>query len=277
MKKCISCGNEQEAGKFCGKCGAPFDEAVEAASVESSNLEATATIEQANVAPAQPNEHVEKVKDQSKKFWNYFLKYIKNPSEIFATGEKEFAHALTSMILFAFILGITVYVSISSFTRTTMSGFGDFGELFMEQYSGPPFFTVFGSIFIFTLLSMALVVLAILITGKLFGPGSSWKKIVSYYGTHLLASSVLAIIGFLLILVKSYVFGNIVLVLSFSLALSIIPLFIVTKLLHTASKNVDKFYGYLLYIVLFAIIYGIFITIIADSSIGQVVNRFSEF
>lgn len=291
MKKCITCGNEQEVGKFCGKCGAKFEEGVTPVSTsdigpistETSKVEVNATANPDSVVqaptrsvPAQPNEHVEKVKGQSKKFWNYFTKYIKNPSEIFATGEREFVNALISIFLFALIFSVTVYVSISGFARQAMDGLGEIGGLFMDEYQGPPFFTVFTSAFMFTLVSVALVVVALLITSKLFGPAISWKEIVSHYGTLILTSSVLAIIGLLLLIFKAFLFGNIIVILSFLLMLIVVPSFIISRLLLSQSKSVDRFYGYLLYIVLFAIIYSIYITIIADSTIGRVIDQLNQ-
>ena len=296
MKKCIACGNEQETGKFCGKCGTKFEEGV--ASISTSDLGPisteipevevydTATPEpviraQARSVPpvtlTQPNEHVEKVKDQSKKFWNYFKKYTKNPSEIFATGDREFVNALISILVFAFILSVTVYVSISSFARSAMGGLGELGDLFMEEYKGPPFFTIFASVFMFTLVSAGLVVVSLLIINKLFGPANSWRETVSHYGTFIFTSSALAIIGLLLIIIKSFVFGNIIVILSYLMMLIGIPTFIIGRLLISTSKSVDKFYGYLLYIVLFAIIYSIYITIIADSTIGQVIDQLPKW
>lgn len=291
MKKCITCGNEQEVGKFCGKCGAKFEEGVTPVSTsdiwpistETSKVEVNATANPDSVVqaptrsvPAQPNEHVEKVKDQSKKFWNYFTKYIKNPSEIFATGDREFVNAIISILLFALIFSVTVYVSISGFARQAMDGLGEIGSLFMDEYQGPPFFTVFTSAFMFTLVSVALVVVALLIISKLFGPPISWKEIVSHYGTLILTSSVLAIIGLLLLIFKAFLFGNIIVILSFLLMLIVVPSFIISRLLLSQSKSVDRFYGYLLYIVLFAIIYSIYITIIADSTIGRVIDQLNQ-
>ena len=291
MKICITCGNEQEVGKFCGKCGAKFEEGVTPVSTsdigpistETSKVEVNATANPDSVVqaptrsvPAQPNEHVEKVKDQSKKFWNYFTKYIKNPSEIFATGDREFINALISILLFALIFSVTVYVSISGFARQAMDGLGEIGSLFMDEYQGPPFFTVFTSAFMFTLVSVALVVVALLIISKLFGPAISWKEIVSHYGTLILTSSVLAIIGLLLLIFKAFLFGNIIVILSFLLMLIVVPSFIISRLLLSQSKSVDRFYGYLLYIVLFAIIYSIYITIIADSTIGRVIDQLNQ-
>lgn len=296
MKRCVTCGNEQETGKFCGKCGTKLEEGIAAVSTsdigpistEVPEVEVYTTVKSdpviqaqaINLPPvttAQPNEHLEKVKDQSKKFWNYFKKYIKNPSEIFATGDREFVNAVISIFVFASILSITVYVSISSFARRAMGGLGELGDLFMDEYKGPPFFSIFASVFIFTIVSTALVVVALLIISKLFGPANSWKETISHYGTFTLSSSILTIIGLLLIIMKSFVFGNIIVLLSYLLMLLIIPTFIISKLLISKSKTVDKFYGYLLYIILFAIIYGIYITIIADSTIGQVIDQLSSW
>lgn len=285
MNNCIACGNEQETGKFCGKCGTKFEKVLSSHSI--SDIEAISSEITGNssnpssVVQAQTlahrNEHVEKVKDQSKKFWNYFMKYIKNPSEIFSTTDREFVNALISIIVFAFVFSVTVYISISGFARRAMGGLGELGELFMEDYQGPPFFTIFSSVFFFTLVSTALVVVSILIISKLFGPASSWKETISHYGTFILTSSVLTIIGLILLLFKSFVFGNIIVILSFLLMLLVIPTFIISKLLLSKSKSVDKFYGYLLYIVLFLIIYLIYITIIADSTMGQVLDQFSNW
>ncbi len=69
--------------------------------------------------PAQPNVHVERVKDQSKMFLNYFTTYLKQPSKIFGTGESQFTNGLIAIIAYALIIGLTLFVYVNG----TFGGF----------------------------------------------------------------------------------------------------------------------------------------------------------
>ena len=106
MKKCISCGNEQDTGKFCGKCGGEVVVSVNGNVESSAELSTVSIAGNVNVQHSTntvPNEHVEKVKEHSKMFWNYFVRYIKRPYESFVTGTSEFINALISILIFCYL------------------------------------------------------------------------------------------------------------------------------------------------------------------------------
>ncbi|MCM3356500.1 DUF6574 domain-containing protein [Psychrobacillus sp. MER TA 171] len=276
MKKCISCENEQDTGKFCGKCGGEVVVSI------NGNAESSAELSTSNVAGnlnvphttnASSNERVEKVKEHSKMFWNYFVRYIKRPSESFVTGTSEFINALISILIFAIIFGITIYVSISSFVQAALDGLGGLGEFFIGEIESPPFFSIFGSAFLFAIVSMGLVFLALFTVTKFFGPSKTWQELLSYYGAYMLLSSLVGLIGLILFLLNIYVIGSVIVILSFLIMLAIIPTYIINKLLELKSQKLDKFHGYLVYILLFSFVYWIYIKIIADSTIAPMIEQ----
>lgn len=277
MKNCLECGTSQETGKFCGKCGSLLGVSV-------SNEQVSATTETVSqegpsfsqpVAPqVQPSVHVEKVKAQSKAYWSYFLNFIKNPSKVFNAGNKEFINGMISIVILAAIIGLAIYGFVQSITSSI---FGSVGSLFENEYVGPSFLSIFSSIVFFILLTVLIVLLSMFIVGKAFGSGDSWKELISYYGAHILSVILLSLFGLFLMLIKSYLYGNIILVISFLIILIVIPLYIMSRLLSNSPKGIDSYYGYLLYIVLVCILYSIFISVIADSTIGQYLNYFTDY
>lgn len=277
MKNCTACGNSQENGKFCGKCGEPLhttdigeqvSATTETISLDNGNYSTPPT------PPVQPSEHIEKVKATSKMYWSYFINYLKNPSMVFASGNREFMNGIISILVYAVIVGFALYGFVKSITSSI---FGNIDSLFSNEYTGPSFFSIFSSSVIFILIAILIVLLSLFIIGKAFGAGNSWRELISYFGVHVLPVIVLSLFALFLILIKSYLYGNILLTISFVLILTVIPFYIISRLLSFNPKGMDSFYGYLLYIVLFVVLFSIFISVIADSTIGQYLEYFTEY
>ncbi|HWL27099.1 MAG TPA: DUF6574 domain-containing protein [Ureibacillus sp.] len=310
MKKCFACGNVQETGNFCAKCGGALTDVAATNDVGASTPNPNQSMGQAvppapnyqqpgqgqptpnfqqqgqpnyqqppfqqqpfqqqgqqyqqyqQAAPSQPNVHVERVKDQSKMFFSYFVNYLKQPSSIFGTGERQFTNGLIGIIAYALIIGLTLFVYAN----------GIFGGFFVD--AGTIFFNVFGGSAIFIAAIFAVIVLSLFIVAKGFGPQTSWKEIVSLLGTLSIPSIVLSILSFFFILIKSYDFGNWLLIVSILLIISAIPLYIITRLLTIKSKSLDSFYAYLVYIVIFSILFYLLINVVWNNTAGRFMDSF---
>ena len=267
---CLSCGHSQETGEFCGNCGTPYvpvnneDVAIPEQAATTPNMS-----EQEHVPPVQnavevhqqvsvePNVYAEKVKAQSKIYGNYFTKHLKRPSHAFNQVQENFVNGLISVILLGAVFALTV----SAISSSLFSGYGS------------SFISIFGNTIISVLIVMGIPLLALFIINKLFGPQLSFKSIISVYGGHLSPLIIGAGAAFLLILLKSYTLGNIILGIVLMFTIFILPLYVISALLIKKSIPVlDPLYGFMLYLVTFAILFIIFATILADSALGQFID-----
>lgn len=273
--KCPNCQHEQDTGKFCGKCGAGL--------VANPNMgsQATVTPEPAgyqaatavNPAHTEPNQHVEKVKVQSKQYWNYFLRYFKQPGSIIDQSADQFVNALITMGIFALFFSLAIYKNLS----VALSPMDELGGFFGGSQSlMPSFFSVlFGTVLTLGLL-FALSAACIYAVSKFAGPDESFKSIVTSFGTLMIPSVALVILAYALLLISSMTYGNLVLIISLSLAVSVMPLYLVTVLLKKASKTFDSYYAYLSYIVLFTVGTFIIVTVFFDATVGQYMDDLNE-
>lgn len=263
---CINCGHQQETGNFCGKCGTKLNEtSVNTEKTIIQNEEAAASTQPYEQAatpmePTEPNVHVENVKEKSKLYFNYFMQHLKNPAQAYNRGEAEFSNGLTSIVLLGILLGLSFYSLISNI-----------------NFYGPSFLSIFGGVLFFSLVSMGLVVVSLLLINNFFGPQHSFKSIVSLYGGHLSPVLLVAAAALLLILLKSYTFGSLALMLIFMFSISLLPLYLISLLLTKKSSGVDPLYGYVIYIVTFSIFFTIFTVILADSTVGGMIDEFFYF
>ena len=260
--KCVNCGHSQEAGNFCGKCGTPFapvnnETGTPNVSEEGYVSPVQDTVQAQQQVPVEPNIHVEKMKAQSKMYGSYFMQHLKRPSHAFNQSQEGFVNGLISVIL----LGVVFALTVSAVSGSFMSGYG------------PSFMSIFSSTVISVLIVMGIPLLALFIINKLFGPQLPFKSIISVYGGHLSPLLIGAGAAFLLILLKSFTLGNIILGIVLLFAIFILPLYVISALLTKKSAPVlDPLYGFILYLVSFAILFTIFISILADSALGQFID-----
>lgn len=281
---CQSCGHEQAAGKFCGKCGTKLVEQM-ATAVQPMNhpgvhhtgnadpsqgaTQPDATQHETAAAyagqPQQPNIHVEKVKETSKMYWSYYLQYLKHPSKIFENSEREFINGLISIAVFA------VLVSLAAFNSTPSTGFD-----FLDQ-AGPSFITVLlGTVISIAILS-GVVTFALFLANRFFGPNMSYKKIVSIYGAHLTPIILLAAVSFLLLLLKSYIAGNMLMFITLGLPFILLPLYLIGRFLSIQAKGMDPLYGFLSYIILSSVLFSIVFAVLADSLMNYILDSINIF
>ncbi|WP_342513158.1 CHY zinc finger protein [Sporosarcina sp. FSL K6-1522] len=233
---CIHCGNEQRAGRFCGNCGKRLGKHI---------VPPTVAVE-ANV-------HIEKLKTQSKMYGAYFIEHVKKPSLIHTRGETAFSNGLVNILL----LGILISCSLYTFTRG------------LSESITPGFFSFFGGMLIFTLATMGIALLALVLITTFFGPPHSFKAMVGLYGAHLSPLLIGAVVSLLLMFVKSLLYGNLVLGIVFILAVFILPLYLMSFLLTQNPTNIDPLYGFMLYIVTFTVLFILLMAILTDSMISD--------
>lgn len=276
--KCPNCHHEQDTGKFCGKCGAVLTahngETVEHAAHTTSAFTNTANTD-ASVyqAPNEPNQHVEKVKATSKQYWSYYLQYIKNPGSIVENTANQFVNALITLAVFALIFSLAVYKNLS----LVIQPFGGMGSIFGSSDSYMPSFF---SVLLSSIFSLGLIFVlsagCIYLVNKFAGPDESFKNIITSFGTLMVPAVALVLAAYLLLLIESMVFGNVLLLISLSLCISVMPLYLITVLLKKSVKAFDSFYAYLSYIVLFSISFSILMSVFFDSTIGRYINEFID-
>ncbi|MBO0589676.1 CHY zinc finger protein [Sporosarcina sp. E16_8] len=262
---CSNCGHEQAQGKFCGKCGTKFEEVTVAYADDSVTERVAATqsepIIPAPAQPAEPNIHVENLKKQSKMYSSYFMQQLKRPSLIYNRGEAEFTNGLISIILLGVLLSLSLYIFM--------------GEIFGGY--GPGFFSFFSSVLVFFLFAVGIVILSLFLSNKFFGPQHSFKTIISFYGAHLSPLLIAATVSLLLILLKSFTFGNLILSIVFMFAIFVLPLYLISFLLTKKPTGMDPLYGFLLYLVMFTVLFVIFMVILADSTIGGYIDELTQW
>lgn len=78
----------------------------------------------------------------------------------------------------------------------------------------------------------------------------------------------LAIVAFILALIKSNIAAFILLFISLALVVTTSPMYLISRLLSKQSRGIDALYGYFIYIVTSGIVYFILFGIFIDSQIG---------
>lgn len=265
---CKHCGNEQESGNFCGKCGSPIQtnaEHEQQASATTTN-QVEQPLHEENNKNTQ-NETIDKVKQHSKQYWGYFVYYLKHPtSAIQHTNETK--NGLISIGIYALLMAILL----TSFLNTLIGEIG-----FSGYYSTKPSMTIAIGYLIACIISIFIAITTLYIVNRLFGKPYTYKQILSIYSSFLTLPITLSVIAFIFLLIHSYVFFSISILIAYILVLGIAPIYIITVLLHNNSKKLDSYYGYLLFYIAYLIINAILFTILADSILGDLIDTLKEF
>lgn len=237
---CSNCGHEQVFGKFCSSCGTKFEEP---------QLDTViATRAQSN----KPNIHLENLKRRLKNYSAYFIQKLKKPSHTYNHGETEFTSSFVSIILFIVLLTISSFI----FTRNL-------------YWSNPPsFLSFFMEALLLTFFMILIVIVSLFLINNFFGPQHSFKTIICYFGAQLSPLIIGVAISMLLMLVKSFTYGNIFLSICIIFGLFILPLHVISIILSKKESFADPLYGFILYIVTFTILFILFISIVGVSTIS---------
>lgn len=278
--KCEKCGHEQATGKFCGKCGG----ALVAHNTDGGTAQGTsytsqpAASVQAPVAasvyetPADPNLHVEKVKETSKQYWGYFLEHIKRPSAIFTDHNKNFVNALITFGIFALIIALGINDLISYFIAPV----DDLSNLFVQESLKPSFI----QILIYSVISLAVVFAlslgALYAVAKFAGPQTPFKTLATMFGTYLLPASMVLFAAYLLLLIDSRGIGTSLFLMGILFSVFVMPLFIITSLVAQKSRQIDSFYAFIAYIALFTVGLSIVLSVLVDSTLNDFLSQLYE-
>ncbi|MGE7911096.1 hypothetical protein [Lysinibacillus xylanilyticus] len=264
MKNCLACGHAQEEGRFCGKCGTPFENAAleQAATMNSIKDEQQSQYAKTVQGTTQNNEQIELIKKQSKLYFNYFLEQLKMPSANFNV-DATWKNSITSMIIFVVLTALAVFALIKTF----FSG----GLGFFESF-GPSFIQVFFYMSLFITLLIAISVFAIFLTSKLFSESLSLTNVISKIGGYYTLPIVIMVISILLGLLKSFTYSIIMIYIGVTLTIGFIPIFVMIKLLSNKSKTIDSFYGFIFYLIVTSVLSWIIFSFIIDSAIGEYLN-----
>ena len=138
---------------------------------------------------------------------------------------------------------------------------------FFEASYEPSFTSVIGSSLLFVFISTAIIIGSLFLTIKFLGSEHSFKSITGIYGTHLIPSTFLVLISFILLLLKAYTYSNFLLSFALLFSFFIIPLYILIKLLTKEEGGIDPLYCVLAYIVIFGIAFSIYLR-----SFGRIFN-----
>ncbi|MFJ8261927.1 hypothetical protein ACIQ4I_08150 [Rummeliibacillus sp. NPDC094406] len=261
--KCNNCGNEQETGNFCGKCGFPIQAEHEQQTSATTGSQVEQSIHE-EINKDSQNETFDRVKQQSKQYWGYFVYYLKHPtSAIQHTNESK--NGLISIGVYALLMTILL----TSFLNTLIGGIG-----LSNYYSTRPSMSIAFGYLIVCIMSIFIAITTLYVVNRIFGKPYTYKQIISVYSGFLSLPIILNVIAFIFLLIHSYVFFGISVLLAYILVLGVIPIYIITVLLQNTSKKLDSFYGYLIFYVAYMIMNGILFTILADSILGDLIDTF---
>lgn len=261
MIVCTSCQNEQQGGKFCGKCGQPLVESTEQAAT-TENIGQTPNVSgqqqtTSNQNTQQTKEQIELLKTESKAYIGYFLEKLKAPS-----SASDFKNSLISIVIFLVLSAVGIFVYAKNMTG---------------GYIPLSFFSIFTSLVIFGALMILVSTLAIFITTSFGEQKISFKSVIEKYGSYFPVAVSLSAVGLILVLIKSNNVGILLVSLGLTIVLSVIPLYLATKYIHTNAFKLDKLYMFLIFLTVQIILYVILFTVLADNLLGQIQRYFPYF
>ena len=135
------------------------------------------------------------------------------------------------------------------------------------------FFPFFVQIMFLHLLLVGIVIFALFIANNFFGSPNSLKAIISFYGGQLSPVIMSVKVALLFMIIQSFTYGNIVLIISFIFAVFVLPLYLVSFLATKKAPGLDSLYGFVLYIAVFVLLFLILVTILAGTLLGTYLDR----
>lgn len=273
MKVCEACGHTQETGNFCGKCGTKLIENKslqvhaadeEAATYADRGQEPVQQTQQQDITPEQPSqksEQIEKIKQDSKLYWNFFLTQLQKPSGHLSKS-KDVQNGVISMILFILITVIALYTIVKKL----------FGTSYFFEDMVPSFFQMLLSVSLAILIMVGINLLSLFVTTKLFSENLSFTTLISQLGGFYVIPIILSSLGLFFSLIKSFQIASLVLYLGLFVAIGLIPVFIILRQLQREVKSIDRFYAFLFYLVVTLALFWIVILIFADSTLGEFIS-----
>ncbi|MCA1055203.1 hypothetical protein LCM10_09405 [Rossellomorea aquimaris] len=223
MMTCPSCLNEQNGGKFCGKCGTNLVE-TEGQPQPAAHAETAAT---AQTAPVNTNENMQKAKEGVSKYWNYALGVLKNPSKALASNESQFLNGIITIAIFVVALSLSIYFLANKYYKEM---FGGIGSLFsgdgMEAQS-LPFFQMNSALVMFALLFILGAIVSVFLAAKLMSEAFTVKTVLARFGGVLVPLAAMNVLAMLFGLMGSIKFTLLFTGVSLLIAIVLMPTLVV--------------------------------------------------
>ncbi|XKH50553.1 zinc ribbon domain-containing protein [Chryseomicrobium palamuruense] len=268
---CSNCGNIQESGKFCGKCGT----ALVVKSDQTTNQVAATSMGGTAAASPMPNpalnEKVDLVKQQSKMYGSYFVEHLKLPSLGLVESKAKWINGLITYVLSILIVALITNTQLSKVMGTMGGGLFDVSSM------KPSFFTIFFSSFVTISLIVGIAIGLIVMFTALFSNRQSFIDVFSAYAAHMNAILILLGISWVLILMNSFVYGNVVLFLSLLITFLFLPIYILIQFIQGSPRVMDRFYIFIAYLIVYSIALTVVSGFILDSQLGGILEELQYY
>jgi hypothetical protein len=234
---CTNCGNVQDDGKFCGKCGTPLNTRVE----EVSTKEEAATVvsqlqfdSNANVGTS----------GSSSQYFTYFTTHLKNPTQIFANKSKQTVNGIITWLLFVALIGLVVYSALDAFIQFSLLEDWFYREAFPTNY----FMKFFTKAALFAAIYTGTIIFILFGLINLFIGPKTIKWVAQMYGTLLIPAIVMAAVTWLLIILDSYTVALVACSLTFTMATLILPFVMLYQTARETEPKIDRAHLGLIYL-----------------------------
>ena len=279
MIVCSNCGKEQEPGNFCEACGQSLkvEETQQettttpvATEVASTETEQKTTTEESGTSTAGENATLEKVKEESTAYWNYFVNRLKNPDTALKNDS-----SLVSSIVTGILLPLAISIFFYGLINTTYKQF--VGGFFGQGVESLPFFTLTIRLFIVILILFLSGLVANLAVLKLAKNEISFPSLLAKYTGIAVPYTALFVVLALLSLLGTFTISEDSLVFSllFSILFSVIIL--INPIIVVFHELLIQKHRYTYYFSLLALlINGIILAIITKLFVERLLSLVEE-
>ncbi|MFC7682191.1 hypothetical protein [Paenibacillus sp. GCM10028914] len=206
----------------------------------------------------QPNPYLESAKQNSKIYFDYFLKGLKSPLAVTQrTGKEQLLNGIISMAIFVILIPLMFYLSLGS-VRNYM-----FESPFVDLVLKPVFW-----------LALFMFLVAVYTFGAVklsTNPKADLKEVIARFGTLLIPFIVIALVAFLMLFMESRI-GGVFLIISLVGGIFTIPVLVTMSYKREGIGGLDTLYAILLiYVAIFLT------TLILGDSLGSILRPTNIF
>lgn len=247
---CPNCGNVNEKGKFCTKCGAKLIDSEVASTSQFADVNQNLGQNAPNTSSIHTsNDYVEKGKIVSKQYFHHMLEALKNPTNYNKKlSADHMVNGIITIVLLSIFLSLFIFISVDkafSFYNDSMNEiFGGFME--STNLISASFSDHFLQPFLILLIYFTAIVATIFGVLKVNNGTVSFQEVIARFGAFLVVPMVLeALIVLLAFINVSFTFMSILsLFTMFSIFISFA--FTIYSYKGTGNDRLDPLYGTLI-------------------------------